>query len=59
MWGESLEKAQEVFKKSKHSIDDYRQEFVENTWHHVTRVRLLEDLVNDIAYVYYPLLSRL
>lgn len=47
MRAESIERAQEVFQNSEHSIDAYHQQFIQDTWLGVTRARLLVDLVND------------
>ena len=47
MRAESLEKAQEVFQHSEHSIDAYHKQFVENTWLGFTRARLLVDLAHS------------
>ena len=46
MRADSLNKAQEVVKTSKHKIDAYHQQFKKDTWLKGTRAKLLVDLVN-------------
>lgn len=44
---DSLKKAQNTVKHSKHPIDSYHQKFKKDTWLGGTRAKLLVDLVNN------------
>jgi len=46
MRADSLKKAQDTVKDSKHDIDAYHQQFKKDTWVGGTKARLLVDLVN-------------